>query len=50
VIGAAASRRMVPVLWDTGSAVSRFPPYQPSDDLAQVLRNATALPRPPTSG
>jgi endoglucanase len=46
VIGAAAARKMVPVLWDTGSAVSRLPPYQPSGDLAQVLRNAAAPPHP----
>jgi endoglucanase len=50
VIGAAAARKMVPVLWDTGSAVSRLPPYHASDDLTQVLRNAAALPHAPTSG
>lgn len=38
VLGAALSRKMVPVLWDTGSEVSRRPPYAPSPDLLQVLQ------------
>jgi endoglucanase len=38
VIDAAVSRKMVPVLWDTGGAVSRHPPYAASPDLQQVLR------------
>jgi endoglucanase len=38
VIQAAESRRMVPVLWETGGEVSRRPPYAPSPDLAQVLK------------
>lgn len=40
VIAAARSRRMVPVLWDTGHDVSRNAPYAPSAVLEQVLRNA----------
>ena len=39
VFTAALSRRMVPVLWDTGGAVSRSAPYAPSDELAEMLRN-----------
>jgi endoglucanase len=35
---AARSRKMVPVLWDTGHGVSRRPPYAPSADLQQVLQ------------
>ncbi len=35
---AAQSRRMVPVLWDTGNDVSRHPPYEPKPDLRQVLQ------------
>jgi endoglucanase len=34
---AALSRKMVPVLWDTGHGVSRQPPYAPSPDVQQVL-------------
>lgn len=34
----ALSRRMVPVLWDTGEDISRRPPYSPSPALAEVLR------------
>lgn len=37
VMNAALSRRMVPVLWDTGGEVSRRPPYAPSAALRQVL-------------
>lgn len=42
VFHAALKRKMVPVLWDTGGAVSRHPPYGASDDLSEVklmLRN-----------
>jgi len=39
VIAAARSRRMVPVLWDTGHDVSRHAPYAPSAVLEEVLRN-----------
>lgn len=35
---AARSRKMVPVLWDTGHGISRNPPHKPSPDLEQVLR------------
>lgn len=34
---AAHSRKMVPVLWDTGGEVSRNPPYAPSAVLTRVL-------------
>jgi endoglucanase len=39
VANAALSRRMVPVLWDTGTEVSRREPYAASDELVQTLRN-----------
>jgi len=42
VLNAALKRKMVPVLWDTGGAVSRKPPYEPSDNLSELkilLRN-----------
>jgi endoglucanase len=38
VVGAAVSRKMVPVLWDTGHEVSRRPPYGPTPALLQVLQ------------
>lgn len=49
VIRAAVSRKMVPVLWDTGGEVSRLSPNAPSPDLVQVLRNVTegSAPRSP---
>jgi len=41
VASAAASRDMVPVLWDTGNDVSRVPPYRATAELLQMLqRNA----------
>ncbi len=36
---ASTSRKMVPVLWDTGNEVSRRQPYAPSAVLLQVLRS-----------
>ncbi len=36
---AALSRKMVPVLWDTGHEVARRPPYAPSAELRQVLQH-----------
>jgi hypothetical protein len=39
VYAAALKRQMVPVLWDTGGAVSRREPYAPSKDLLQMLPN-----------
>jgi endoglucanase len=39
VAHAAVSRKMVPVLWDTGGEVSRREPYAASDELVQMLRN-----------
>ena len=41
VANAAVSRRMIPVLWDTGHEVSRHDPYAPSPELVQMLRNLT---------
>jgi len=38
VASAAIERRMVPVLWDTGGAVSRRAPYAPSKELPELLR------------
>ena len=38
VINAALSRKMVPVLWETGGDISRSPPYAASPALRQVLQ------------
>ena len=38
VAEAALSRKMIPVLWDTGSDISRKAPYAPSSALGEVLR------------
>ena len=38
VFNAAASRRMVPVLWDVGTDVSRHDPYAASPELLQTLQ------------
>jgi endoglucanase len=38
VLNASISRKMVPVLWDTGGDVPRLGPFSASDDLAQALR------------
>jgi endoglucanase len=43
VIHAALSRKMVPVLWDTGHEVSRHSPYAATPELLQVLKG---LPHP----
>jgi endoglucanase len=44
---AAQSRKMVPVLWETGNDVSRHPPYEPKPDLREVLqRRASTAPAP----
>jgi endoglucanase len=37
VAEAALSRKMIPVLWDTGGDLSRKPPYGPSPALREVL-------------
>ncbi|MBN1607252.1 MAG: glycoside hydrolase family 5 protein [Polyangiaceae bacterium] len=39
VANAALSRKMVPVLWDTGHEVSRVPPYAASPELLKMLQN-----------
>jgi len=46
VANAAISRKMVPVLWDTGNEVSRREPYSASDELIQTLRS---IKQPPAS-
>ena len=38
VAEAALSRKIIPVLWDTGGDISRKPPYAPSAALGEVLR------------
>lgn len=37
VAEAALSRKMIPVLWETGGDISRKPPYAPSPALREVL-------------
>jgi endoglucanase len=44
VFTAALKRRMVPVLWDTGGAVSRREPYAPSKELSEMLLNSKNVP------
>jgi endoglucanase len=46
VAEAALSRKMVPVLWDTGGDISRKPPYAPSAALSQVLQKLAASEKP----
>lgn len=38
VTNASLSRKMVPVLWETGGDISREPPYSPSPELREVLQ------------
>jgi len=45
VANAAVSRKMVPVLWDTGGDVSRQSPYAASPDLLAALRSVGVAPR-----
>jgi endoglucanase len=40
VLNASISRKMVPVLWDTGGDVSRLGPFSASADLAQALHSS----------
>jgi endoglucanase len=40
----AIARKMIPVLWDTGEAISRRPPYAASPELLQSLRGLAAAP------
>jgi len=49
VANAALSRKMVPVLWDTGNEVSRHAPYAATNELLQTLRNLS-LPGAPAAG
>jgi len=39
VLNASISRKMVPVLWDTGTDVSRTGPFSASDDLLKALQS-----------
>jgi endoglucanase len=48
VSNAALSRKMVPVLWDTGNEVSRRAPYAATNELLQTLRNLS-LPSAPAA-
>lgn len=42
----AFSRKMVPVLWDTGGDISRHAPYAPSPALHEVLQKYASHPAP----
>jgi 2-oxoglutarate dehydrogenase E2 component (dihydrolipoamide succinyltransferase) len=42
VMSASVSRKMVPVLWDTGGDISRQAPYAASPELVQTLQNFAA--------
>lgn len=44
VFNATLKRKMVPVLWDTGGAVSRREPYAPSDELSGIMLRNMNLP------
>jgi endoglucanase len=44
VMNASISRRMIPVLWDTGGELSRHEPYAASPDLQQTLKNLVPAP------
>ena len=48
VIEAALTRKMVPVLWDTGNDISRNPPYAPSAAWSEVMQKLAvrAMPAP----
>jgi enterochelin esterase-like enzyme/aryl-phospho-beta-D-glucosidase BglC (GH1 family) len=46
VFNAALKRNMVPVLWDTGGAISRREPYAPTKELVDMLKDVE---RPATS-
>jgi endoglucanase len=49
VLNAAISRKMVPVLWDTGNDVARSSPYSAGADVAQALRNISPPSAAPAS-
>jgi endoglucanase len=44
VANAAVSRKMIPVLWDTGHDISRHEPYAPSRELVQMLKSLEPAP------
>lgn len=46
VAQAALSRKMVPVVWDTGGDISRNPPHAPSPVLREVLQNLSGSAAP----
>ena len=50
VFAAARSRKMVPVLWDTGTQISRRAPYAAGADLSAVLQSLSATPPSPSPG
>ena len=39
VANASISRKLVPVLWDTGGEISRHDPYAATPDLLQTLKS-----------
>jgi endoglucanase len=47
VANAAMSRRMVPVLWDTGTDVARQKPYAATPELLQTLQSLAPVPAAP---
>ncbi len=50
VTQAANSRKMVPVLWDTGGEVSRTAPHEASAELQAVLKNVSRAAEPQSAG
>ena len=46
VARATLSRRMVPVLWETGGDISRLPPHSPSPALRQMMQKLSDIARP----
>jgi endoglucanase len=49
VTKAAISRKMVPVLWDTGNEISRHDPYAATEAVTQMLRDLAPAPAPAAS-
>jgi endoglucanase len=46
---AATSRKMVPVLWDTGNDISRHPPYAAGPEIVAMLKSLGSLSVPTVS-
>jgi endoglucanase len=49
VTKAAISRKMVPVLWDTGNEISRHDPYGPTESVTEMLRDLAPASTPAAS-